>query len=100
VYGWSFARAGDLAEIARNLSEELFYVLRAKSGLLTVTSRSKPAAVIFVIIQKERWGGELILIQTMEGCYTYSQLNRYIHIFGRKAGIKIIPQPGETVPGL
>ena len=100
VYRWSFARAGDLAEVARNLNEEFFYVLKAKPGLLTVTSRSKPTAVIFVVIQRDRQGGELILIQTIEGCYTYSQLNHYIHIFGKKAGIKITSQLEETMPGV
>ena len=91
IFSWSFNEVTDLYKVAENLTKELFYVLRAGENILVATSRSKPA-VIFVILQRDPKGGELILIQTHEGWYNYGQLKRFTGIFGKKAGIKVTPE--------
>ena len=92
VYDWSFDEAPDLAGVAGNLTKELFYVLNPEANVLAVTSITKPTAVIFTIAQRDAHGGELVLIQTPKGEYTFRKLNRNIKIFGSKAGINIQPK--------
>ena len=92
VYDWTFGEASNLARVAENLAKELFYVLNPEINVLTVTSKTRPTAVIFTIIQRNAHSGELILIQTPEGRYTFTELNRNINIFVGKAGINIKPK--------
>ena len=90
AYKWIFNEASTLAEVGQRLTQNLFYTIEPKKGILVVTSLSKPAAVIFVFMQTEKDGGDLVLIQTPMGSYTYDHIARSIRVFAKIAGIKIM----------
>lgn len=89
VYKWSFNEATTMAEIGRRLIQDHFYVVRPREDILVATSLAKPSAVIFVFIQREESGGDLVLVQTPIGPYTYDHLIGVTRVFGKIAGIKI-----------
>jgi hypothetical protein len=91
VYSWGFGQASSLDEIAKNLTQELFYVLKPESNTIIATSKAKPAAVIFIITQRNQNGGEFILIQTYQGGYDLTKLEEVgLRILEKKAGIKFL----------
>ena len=71
LYKWFFGDAATLAEVSQRLVRNHFYTVKPRDDILVATSLTKPAAVIFTLIQTEEEGGDLILVQTPIGHYTY-----------------------------
>ena len=95
VFTWGWGEASTLSEVNQRLAQRGFYTVRPKANILVATSRTKPAIVIFTFIQAGREGGDLILIQTPAGPYTYDQIMRFIHLFAKLAGIRILHATGR-----
>jgi len=89
VYNWAFREAATLTELNKRLLQNHFYTARPRDDILVATSLAKPAAVIFVFIQTKEDGGDLVLIQTFLGRYSYDQITRAIRVFAKIAGIAI-----------
>ena len=93
-----FNKASNLEDVAENLKKELFYSLNTRNDILVATSKAKPAVVTFTIIQRDAHGGEVILIQTHEGQYSLSELERNLKLFAKKAGIKFLKDERQLHP--
>ena len=71
IFNWKFKEVSNIDELKDRLCKEYFHVYKLRNDILIVTSKSKPLAIIFIIIQKEYDGGELILIETNLSWYSY-----------------------------
>lgn len=89
VYSWVLHEAATLNEVNKRLLQNHFYTVRPRNDILVATSIAKPAAVIFIFLQSKEKGGDLILIQTPIGHYSYDQIARAIKVFAKIAGVKI-----------
>ena len=89
TFRWKFRESSSLSMVAESLARNHFYTVRGGESVLVATSISRPLAVIFVFVLEHSEGGSLILIQTREGWYNYEQLNHYMRIFAREAGVDI-----------
>ena len=88
VLKWVYADAKNLYEIRDRLDKKHFYTIIPRHDILVATSIAKPAAVIFVFLDKGG-GGDLIMIQTPLGHYSYRELIHNVRLFARFAGITI-----------
>ena len=89
LYGWEFRVSRDLSDVAKRLEKARFYVVRPREDFLVLTSLARPSAVIIVLIQRGERGGELLVIQTPQGPYSFEGLLRAVPVFARLAGIKL-----------
>ena len=74
VFNFDFEKSSNLNEVAKRLGESGFYLVRAKKDVLAATSKVKPYIVLFLFVQRTPEGGELFLIQTHDGWFSYDEL--------------------------
>lgn len=90
IYPWKFGRAQTMSEVGEELSRHQFFVLKPREDVLVATSKARPCAVIFVLWRKDEEGGELLLIQTHLGWYSEEQIEFFMRVFERNAGIRVL----------
>jgi len=98
VFNFDFEKSSNLDEVARRLGESGFYLVRARKDVLAATSKVKPYIVLFLFVQRTPEGGELFLIQTHDGWFSYDELIGHIPILEASAGVKIRPSIFNGVP--
>ncbi len=89
VHNWSFDKASSFDEVAENLRQALFYLVRPREDVLVAVSQAKPYILLFLFIQRTSEGGEVFLIETHEGRFSYDELLEHIPALEATAGVKI-----------
>ena len=77
-------------EVREELSRHQFFVLKPREDMLVATSKARPGAVIFVLWRRDEGGGELLLIQTHLGWYSQEQIDFFVRVFEKNAGIRVL----------
>ena len=98
VFDFGFEKSSNLDEVARRLGESGFYLVRARKDVLAATSKVKPHIVLFLFVQRTPEGGELFLIQTHDGWFSYDELIEHTPALEISAGVKIRPSVFNGVP--
>ncbi|MHA1594267.1 MAG: hypothetical protein ACTSXJ_09850 [Candidatus Baldrarchaeia archaeon] len=89
VLKWRYSESRNLYEVRDKLDQKHFYTVLPRSDVLVATSIAKPAAVIFVFLDRRTGGGDLIMIQTPMGHYSHGELLHNVRLLARIAGIEI-----------
>ena len=89
VFNWKFKDTKSMSELEERLSREFFYTYRPRDEIVVATSKSRPLAVIFVIVKSHSDGGYIILIETNLSWYSYEQVVKYMHLFSKICGLEI-----------
>jgi len=91
-YRWIFNGSNSLDKIAQNLKREHFQTVKpdGDDNILAVASENRPLILLFIFIQRESNGGELVLLQTSLGRLPFSAFRKHIGIIEQKAGITVL----------
>jgi len=91
-YRWTFNGSNSLDKIAQNLKREHFQTVKPEGddNILAVASENRPPILLFIFIQRESNGGELVLLQTSLGSFPFSAFRKHLGIIEQKAGITIL----------
>jgi len=91
-YHWIFNTCEALSKMAEKLKREHFEMARPtdNDNVLAIATQNRPPALVFIFIQRESKGGDLILLQTSLGKLPLAALEKHLGIIERKAGITIL----------
>lgn len=91
IFKWFFNFVENMDKLEDRLKSRSFYVLRPREDVIVATSLTNPSMVIFILIQKNSSGGDLIVLQNPGGWYEDEDIVNHVPIFYKAAGIKMKP---------
>ena len=90
VFKWAFSSViTSMDKLEERLKDNLFYVLRPRNDVIAATSLTNPSMIIFVIIQNNEKGGDIIVLQNPGGWYSEEDIVEHMPLFFKTAGIKM-----------
>lgn len=88
MFKWSWDQVTSMDELEERMKKNMFYTLRPVDDLIVATSLTNPSMIIFAVIQRDRDGGDLIVIQNPGGWYSDEDIAEHIPLFDKVVGIK------------
>lgn len=90
IFEFEYEKAENLEEIRERL-EKWYCILHPRKDLLVMRSSAEegPTKIIFVLLEKDKRGGEIILIETKDSWYNYEKILSSLRAYCKNAGIKL-----------